>query len=236
MTPPLLAVCYSSWSATPHLPLPSGWGSLALHNFGTKHTPHLRPTISNGASGSWLGRCIDHEALIPVKRDWATLLKREVSPSDLGETIVTFGTDTSNQSTYDCLVGNIARAHRRSLPPSQAPAYVSFGLDLYIRPGYESLPLYRRWAAYRTNRLLGVSAFTATPSWAFIGVQYQSHKYCYDDDIRLYSASQIRQQLSAIPPGVSICIFAGARTPEARSIIDPAILRACRLTIQHLST
>lgn len=227
----ILAVCYTHDAGVSPLALPEGVLALAHHNFGRKTKPLPKPIVSSQAVGKAgvSGVVINHEARVPSLGDW-TLLWRSCQ---WGDVTVAHGIDAGVQGFMQPTHA-VARALLRPVPAGavvrhrtiRERAHMSY--DGYKLPQDTVTWEYRSRMRPRLDRLVEIQERNQAASLVFTDVQNQYVPDAYGNGLVLHSAGWMKIQIdAAVSRGLSVCIFAGASTSEARKRIDPAILEAC---------
>lgn len=206
-------ICYPTWGNTiPPLTVP-GWTNVPLVNLGNKQdAPSVRLHEWEHPS------VIDWEPPLPDLKKWATLL-RSAKPGDIA-----YGIDCGvNHPLYDKQVGLIAKALKLK------GGFASMSYDIY--PAAHEDPAY--WSvrvSYRLIRLRQIQGMNQTDSVVLVSPLDQHSPDPYRNPVVLPDEwlDRIARTVGGNLP-LSICIFAGAASAEARAVVDPAVVKLAKM-------
>ena len=207
-------ICYPSWNnVVPALTAP-GWTKVPLLNLGNN-----QDSPNDKAYTNWKGPAIiDWEPPLPDLKKWATLLHM-ASPGDIA-----YGIDPGvNHPMYDRQVGLIAKALKLS------GGYASMAYDIY--PAAREDPAY--WSmrvGYRLIRLRQIQGMNKTDSVVLVSPLDQHAPEPYRNPVVLRDEwlERIARAVGGDLP-LSVCIFAGAASADARAVVDPAVVRLANM-------
>lgn len=207
-------ICYPTWANTlPPLTVP-GWTNVPLVNLGNHQEAPNFKTLEEWDHPS----IIDWEPPLPDLKKWATLLHGAM-PGD-----VAYGIDCGvNHPMYDKPVGFVAKALKLS------GGFASMAYDIY--PAAREDPSY--WSvrvSYRLIRLRQIQGMNQTDSVVLVSPLDQHAPEPYRNPVVLPDEwlGRIARTVGGNLP-LSICIFAGAAGAEARTVVDPAVVKLAKM-------
>lgn len=233
-----VSVCYC-FDSGPPLILPAGVQAFSFRNYDEYDRPRDKPIVSAqawNADGDVDGAVLNYEPErrrigdgAEVLQRWTLLLRRSWPRGRC----VAYGADMAvNNPEWLTSVHTIAMALRkpRAADERGPTQWASLGLDGYKRPTDQFMPHFKERLAWKANRLETFYGFTKTRGTWFIDVQDQwlrddRSEACAYSKPKIHNDEWILGQIEACPPTADICIFAGADNPDARAIVDAAILK-----------